>query len=463
MTCNAQNLVSLAKCFACMNPRVLASVQLSLLCQWANKSTNVPLITWEPANQVVKWTFDNLNKPVGNPGAVWVSGNLATFLATVDPATVTGLDVGSTNVTSVTATHCPLLEYVSCWMCQFLARLDLHGSSNIWVVQFGFADLSLGVDITGLEHSLLRAYIAATNCPAWNFAGFDQLTTVDANLSFQATSASFNGCSLLTYLNIPNSPNLTSLDITGCIVLGEIYCDADSSLTTLTGVSDTIATMFRMQLSYVAISSLSVVNFLALQYVDISYDANLTSLDCSGCTLLQSVYCGGSANLTQLKVTGCTALNYLDAGQSANLTSITDLSDCVSMANLILPLTGFTTLTLTSLLGLYQLNVQQCSSLTFVDCDNLFGLNTIDFSASGIGTFQFANCGNCFFIYGMSAQMTQAQLDAVLCTADTNAINFLMNNGSIDISSNPGAPPSATGVACGDDLVNNFGWFPVNY
>lgn len=81
MTCDAETLAALAKCYASLSSRELAQVKAYLLCQWANQSSPVdPDFYWEPASAVIQWKQGS--------GAVQ-TGNLAVFKATATLGLIT--------------------------------------------------------------------------------------------------------------------------------------------------------------------------------------------------------------------------------------------------------------------------------------------------------------------------------------------------------------------------------------
>ena len=95
--------------------------------------------------------------------------------------------------------------------------------------------------------------------------------------------------------------------------------------------------------------------FETLTYLD-SYGNNLSSLDISNCSLLETLFCGNN-NLSALNVSNCPSLTSL--GCNYNTLSSLDISNCPLLDILLCDNNN-----------LSMLDVSNCSSLTQISCDN---------------------------------------------------------------------------------------------
>ena len=222
----------------------------------------------------------------------------------------------------------------------------------------------------------------------------------------QLTSLSVSGCTALKELWCEGN-QLTSLDVSGCTALTELYCDSNP----LTSVNlSGCQSLKEFSWTRGKLTSLDVSGCTSLTTLECNRN-QLTSLDVSGCTALTKLSCD-SNQLTSLNISGCSALTSLSCHYN-QLTSL-DVSDCTALTELTCynnPLTGINLSNCTSLKEftwdkrkLTSLDVSDCTSLTKLNCEQnqLTSLNV-----SGCTALRYLNCeGN---------QLTS--LDVSGCTA----------------------------------------------
>ena len=155
----------------------------------------------------------------------------------------------------------------------------------------------------------------------------------------------------VTKLSCSSWSQLTSLDVSGCTALTELYC-GDNQLTSL-DVSKNIA-LTELHCSNNQLTSLNVSSCTSLTSLDCSLN-QLTSLDVSGYTSLTSLSCIEN-QLTSLDVSGCTALTELHC--SNNQLTRLNVSSSVALTSLYCSDNQLT-----------SLKVSGCTALTELDCE----------------------------------------------------------------------------------------------
>lgn len=171
--------------------------------------------------------------------------------------------------------------------------------------------------------------------------------------------------------------------------------------------------------------------FVALKSLGCSGN-QLTALDVSGCTALQSLICQNNDQLTALDVSGCTALIGLYCQWNNNLTAI-DVSGCKALEDVRCFYTKLT-----------SLDVSGCTALTTLDCqDNQ--MTTLD--ASGCTALNLLWCYNnqltsldvsgCTALETLDCQNNQlTSLDVSGCTTLFSLRCYNNQLTALDVSSN---------------------------
>ena len=177
------------------------------------------------------------------------------------------------------------------------------------------------------------------------FTALEELSCYDTKL----TSLDLSGCTALTNLYCGENNQLMSLDVSNCTALEYLDCE-ENQLTSLNVSNCTV--LGQLECTENQLTSLDVSSCTALHYLDCD-DNELESLDVSKNTVLRDLYCNGnkltsldvsnhtalvnlicnSNKMSNLNISGCTELMYLDCGDN-QLTDI-DVSHCTKMTRLV--------------------------------------------------------------------------------------------------------------------------------
>ncbi|MDR2126597.1 MAG: leucine-rich repeat domain-containing protein [Prevotellaceae bacterium] len=260
----------------------------------------------------------------------------------------------------------------------------------------------------------------------------------------------------LTYLSV--SGNVTSLDISNCINLKELYCNS-SRLTTL---------------DISKCTNLKVLHCSSNQ---------LTTLDISKCTNLEALYCS-SNQLTSLDISKCTNLNILYC--SSNLLTLLDISESTELTELncynnqltSLDLSTCTKLTVLDcrINQLTSLDVSGCIDMTMLDCSNnqfttldiseCTKLTDLHCSNNQLTSLDVSGCTNLAYLYCEDNQLTSLDVSgctnlAYLYCRENKLIDSALNSlfaslpwtgGRIYCGDNPGSE------SCDTSIAENKGW-----
>ena len=173
-------------------------------------------------------------------------------------------------------------------------------------------------------------------------SGFTSLQS----LACHTTSLNASGCTSLQDLSF-NTLSVVNINLSGCTNLKMDFLNVNSFMN---GKLETLDVS----------DCPGVQNMIILAIVP-----QLTSVDVSGCTNLQSLYTNGG-NLTTLDVSGCTSLQTLQCLDHP-LTTL-DVSGCINLQNLIITDEGTTGTTV--MCNLTSLDLSDCSALQTLDCVN---------------------------------------------------------------------------------------------
>ena len=247
-------------------------------------------------------------------------------------------------------------------------------------------------------------------------SGFTSLQS----LACHTTSLNASGCTSLQDLSF-NTLSVVNINLSGCTNLKMDFLNGASfmngKLETLDvsdcpGVQNMIIFSKVPQLTSVDVSGCT--NLQSL-YTD---GGNLTTLDVSGCTSLQTLNCRNHP-LTTLDVSGCINLQNLiitDEGTigttvMCNLTSL-DLSDCSALQTLNCRNNQLTDLDLSNCPALYELNCggNRLTSLDLSNCPALYELNC---GGNRLTTLDLSNCPDLYDLHCSSNQLTT--LDVSFC------------------------------------------------
>lgn len=156
--------------------------------------------------------------------------------------------------------------------------------------------------------------------------------------------------------------------------------------------------------SWTSLTSLNVSGLLMLKKLNCSLSDRLTSLNVSGLTNLETLDIPQCNKLTSLNVSGLTSLKTLDISQCTKLTSL-DVSGLTNLETLDCHSTGLTeidvnkctnlvTLDISQCTHLTELNVSELSKLTSLDCSGCSSLSNLNYSEKNTALESF-NCSNC--------------------------------------------------------------------
>ena len=242
------------------------------------------------------------------------------------------------------------------------------------------------------------------------------------------TSLNVSGMSALTGVNC-NGNFLTSLNASGCTALIDLSCQ-ENDLTSL-NVSGCTA-LVTLEAKGNLLTSLNLSNLTALEYVQLEANMNLSSINVSGCVMLNYLYLG-HCNFRSFTLSGLPELQQLYLQQN-NMTSLT-LTDLPKLREMELNSNSFTSLTLTGLpaleilkidnnfltqlnvLGLPALVELRCNGnlLTSLDVSGLTNLIELYCHHNMITSLNVAGCTSLDYIDCSRNELTA--LDLTGCTA----------------------------------------------
>ena len=185
---------------------------------------------------------------------------------------------------------------------------------------------------------LKNVSLSCPNLYAINLSGSQHLDSLLIRNPKEGLEVDISNCSSLHYLYLDNKALLSKLNASGCVSLERFehqpqnYNPSNWNLT-----------------------KLDMSNCTSLQSLSCSYN-QLTSLDVSGCTALHTISCDNN-QLAFIDISGCTALNSLSCDDN-QLTSL-EISDCLALISLSCADNH-----------IENLNVGRCSSLKILICNN---------------------------------------------------------------------------------------------
>ena len=267
-------------------------------------------------------------------------------------------------LTLLNVTACPLLQNLNCSYNKF-TTLTISGNSNLVS-----CDVSNNPYLKTLDcsNNALNSF-SFNNCSALETANFSGNPGVGLQLSIvrlqKLRSLNLGNVSGMTRLTINEAPQLTLLNITGCNSM-QILSVKYTGLMQFTANNLSNLTTFYCEQNN-AMTQLRCCNNPSLQYMEAIWNSSLATLNCTDNTALTQLKCYINA-LTTLNVTGCTALETLVASQNAlvNMTIQGTSLTTLDVSNT----TSLTTLDCQSNALLSSLNVEGCTALENVYCQN---------------------------------------------------------------------------------------------
>lgn len=264
MTCTPSNLALSAKCFCGIPRRDSRAILIYALCLVAQVGLSKGF-RYEPASAIISW-IDVFN-PFGT------SGDLATFLATANIPTVTGVTWPNHDVTAIHRLNAlPALTSINISGNGGINSLNASGCLNL-------------TTITANNSSLI-----SVNC-----SGDTALVTLLIQNSF-VSSLNINGCVNLVTINAGYT-SIPSIDVSGFTSLISLYTNDNVEILTILAAGCT-----------------------SLTFMAASNDTALTHADMTNCTALQSAFFDGILSVCTVDLINCNALTNLDTFGSPSIT-----------------------------------------------------------------------------------------------------------------------------------------------
>jgi hypothetical protein len=200
-------LMAQAKCFRCIPPGQMGALLTYLLCQSANEVTPTQPFSYAPDTKII-----HCHDSIGNH-----AGNLATFNATADQATVDVLTMSTLSLVSITGLGgLPSLSTFDCSQNFNLVAIDFTGCAVIAHINVGSCNLT-SLNVSMCPNLLTLACAANNNLASINVSGCVLIQTIACG-SGSLTALNCSGLSVL--INLDCSFNqLGTVNLTGCVAL----------------------------------------------------------------------------------------------------------------------------------------------------------------------------------------------------------------------------------------------------
>jgi len=341
------------------------------------------------------------------------------------------------------------------------------GSNNcIGVVK----DFHLMTDFAPDDYASLGGHLDLSYAPA--------LITGETYGTYCST-ANFNYCPSLEYLNLVSSEDLTYLSITGCTNLKYLeiqWCtqlaDLDYSL---------IPNLEELRCNNADITSLDLRNNPSLITLDCDDNTGLVSLDFSNNLLLDYIDLGGCESLTSLDISASTGLTYincydtsldfLDVNHLTNLDYLKIGGDNFTGFDVQLP--SLTTFQIKSPL-ISEINLSSLSGLNVFACTYSSGITSIDLSActGALRAVYITNCPyfndtisgidnlNVYSPYSKEVSVKTNNLSAANLNAIMTDLPATGGVGNVHYFWYGGNPGTAT---CDPTIATNKGWNALSF
>ncbi|RLI18892.1 hypothetical protein DRO54_09550 [Candidatus Bathyarchaeota archaeon] len=175
---------------------------------------------------------------------------------------------------------------------------------------------------------------------------------------------------------------------------------------------------------------------------------NITVLDASTVIGLRNLYCYGN-NISVLDISALTNLEYLNCRANYNI-SVLDVSALTKLRSIHCDRNNISVLDVSALTLLFYLNCRT-NNISTLDVSALTNLTTLECYSNNISLLDVSAITGLSTLKCQNNSMNQDMVDTVLCDMDSHGTS----GGTLWIQGN--AAPSATGVACRDNLVSR-GW-----
>lgn len=248
-----------------------------------------------------------------------------------------------------------------------------------------------------------------------------------------------------------NNNNLVTLNVNGLTNLRELKCSSNN----LSNFSVLGLTNLRiLRCDSTGITNLNLTGLSNLQELYCFNSSNLTSINFTGCTLLNKIM-ANNCELSGLNVAGLNSLSYLECSQNpfttlnvSNLPALTylqtaagqlislDVSNCTSLATLHCNNNQLTSVNLQNCTALHTANFgsNQLTTLNLEDCVSLFNL---DCRYNQLTILDTSNCVGLYHIYCLNNNLTAMYL----------------KNGQFQSTLNFVENPNLSYICCDDDFA----------
>ena len=372
-------------------------------------------------------TLSNNNQIILPTGAVW---NSSQGTITLGGSAVYDRDIliGKNCAVLINTANFPDVNFRN-----YLLRLYPKG----YLSSTDIADLTT-LNVSNMSISNLTGVALLTN--------LENLVCYNTNLSWLNVS----GLTKLQYLDCTNNPALTSLNVTNCTGLKNLYC-YNTALSTLNVTSCTALETLNC----------SKTNLTELRATNMS---NLTSVNVSNCTSLLRLYCFNNTKMTKINVTGCTALQSLSCYQSPAFNTFLGLADCTALINLYCYDCALTSLdevqslpnlALLSCMNnrLTSLAIYNKNYLTDLYCQNNPLLTTISVSHNpNLSTLNCSNCTALTTLHSIYNDLTSLNVTGSTAIKDLRCYN----NSHLQTIQGLGGCTALTYIDCEDCAITNL-------
>ena len=333
------------------------------------------ITTTNPVFKAKKLTLNNGNQIIQPSGAVWDSSQ-QTITLNGSPVCNQDILIGKNCALLINYANFPdytLRNYLlGRYPKGYLTTTELANFTTLNVRNVGVSDL------TGVK---LLTNLVDLICPN------NYLTSLDVS-----------GLTNLKYLDCMNNPTLSSLNVSNCTALEDIFCGS----TAISSINvSTCTSLSTLNCSNTRVTVLRVPSMPHLAYLNVS-----------NCTQLQQLYCNENTQLVQITLTGCTALKSLQCSDSPVMSRLVGLTDCTALQNFYCYNCSLTSLS--DVQSLPNLAILSCMNnylttltltnkthLTDVYCQNNPNLTTLTVTNNpALVTF---NCSNCTSLTNLNA------------------------------------------------------------
>ncbi|WP_298424530.1 T9SS type A sorting domain-containing protein [uncultured Kordia sp.] len=296
-----------------------------------------------------------------------------------------------------------------------------------------FADSSIDINNDGEiqeSEALLISGINLNYLPVESLEGIQYFTNLEALSCREHRISTLDLSQNINLVNVTiygNTPNLTHIDVSGCVNLERLNLNANYSLENL-DVTQNI-NLKELEFSSCDITEIDVTQNLDLEFLDCSR-TYITSLDVSQNPNLTELNCS-FLNLQELDVTQ--NINLIDLDFYSNAISTIDLTQNTELKKLRIGSNDLSIVDLSQNVNLVNLDCSG-SSFTDINLSNNINLTSLTISNSQLPTIDISNNVNLKVFTSYDSEFTSLDVSQ---NVNLERLTLFMNNlTSIDISNN---------------------------